>query len=103
MTPEFGAATQLEKIEMLDAAHFIVLNKFEKPRSEDALRDIRKQYRRNHQEFAGQGVSPELRPGYLVGIRVARSVTQSQEYGSYSGPIGFINLSWSLASAVLRG
>jgi methylmalonyl-CoA mutase len=53
MTPEFGAATQLEKIEMLDAAHFIVLNKFEKPRSEDALRDIRKQYRRNHQEFAG--------------------------------------------------
>lgn len=53
MTPEYGAATQLEKIEMLEAATFIVLNKFEKPRSEDALRDIRKQYRRNHQEFAG--------------------------------------------------
>lgn len=53
MTPEYGAATQLEKIEMLEAAHFIVLNKFEKPRSEDALRDIRKQYRRNHNEFAG--------------------------------------------------
>lgn len=53
MTPEYGAATQLEKIEMLEAADFIVLNKFEKPRSEDALRDIRKQYRRNHNEFAG--------------------------------------------------
>ena len=53
MTPEYGAATQLEKIEMLEAAHFIVLNKFEKPRSEDALRDIRKQWRRNHQQFVG--------------------------------------------------
>jgi methylmalonyl-CoA mutase len=53
MTPEYGAATQLEKIEMLEAAHFIVLNKFEKPRSEDALRDIRKQWRRNHNDFAG--------------------------------------------------
>ncbi len=53
MTPEYGAATQLEKIEMLEAADFIVLNKFEKPRSEDALRDIRKQYRRNHNEFQG--------------------------------------------------
>lgn len=53
MTPEYGAATQLEKIEMLEAAQFIVLNKFEKPRSEDALRDIRKQWRRNHQNFAG--------------------------------------------------
>ncbi len=59
MTPEYGAATQLEKIEMLEAAHFIVLNKFEKPRSEDALRDIRKQWRRNHNQFAGHPGSPE--------------------------------------------
>ncbi len=59
MTPEYGAATQLEKIEMLEQADFIVLNKFEKPRSEDALRDIRKQYRRNHQLFAGHPGSPE--------------------------------------------
>ncbi len=51
MTPEFGAQTQLEKIEMLDAADFIVVNKFEKPRGRDALRDVRKQYRRNHQLF----------------------------------------------------
>ena len=46
MTPEYGASTQLEKIEMLGSADFIVLNKFEKPRSEDALRDITKQVRR---------------------------------------------------------
>ena len=46
MTPEYGASSQLEKIEMLSSADFIVLNKFEKPRSEDALRDIKKQVRR---------------------------------------------------------
>lgn len=59
MTPEYGAATQLEKIEMLEVADYIVLNKFEKPRSEDALRDIQKQYRRNHGLFAGHPGSPE--------------------------------------------
>ncbi len=59
MTPEYGAASQLEKIEMLEQADFIVLNKFEKPRSEDALRDIRKQYRRNKNLFAGHPGSPE--------------------------------------------
>ncbi|MCR9203631.1 MAG: methylmalonyl-CoA mutase family protein [Halobacteriovoraceae bacterium] len=58
MTPDYGAATQLEKIEMLESADFIVLNKFEKPRSEDALRDIRKQYRRNKTLFAGHPGSP---------------------------------------------
>jgi methylmalonyl-CoA mutase len=51
MTPEYGAQTQLEKIEMLESADLIILNKFEKARSEDALRDIRKQFRRNHNEF----------------------------------------------------
>ena len=58
MTPEYGAQTQLEKIGMLEVADFIVLNKYEKPRSEDALRDIRKQYRRNHGVFAGHSGSP---------------------------------------------
>ena len=58
MTPEFGAQTQLEKIEMIDSADFIVVNKFEKPRSEDALRDVCKQYRRNHQLFEGHDGSP---------------------------------------------
>ena len=59
MTPEFGAQSQLEKIEMLEQADFIVINKFEKPRSEDALRDVRKQFRRNHKLFANHPGSPE--------------------------------------------
>lgn len=58
MTPEYGASTQLEKIEMLEVADFIAVNKFEKPRSEDALRDVRKQYRRNKQLFAGHPGAP---------------------------------------------
>ena len=48
MTPEYGAATQLEKIDMLDFADFIALNKFDKRGGLDALRDVRKQYKRNH-------------------------------------------------------
>lgn len=59
MTPEYGAQTQLEKIEMLEVADFIVINKFEKPRSEDSLRDVRKQFRRNHKLFANHPGSPE--------------------------------------------
>jgi|AntRauTorckE6833_2_1112554.scaffolds.fasta_scaffold00497_16 methylmalonyl-CoA mutase len=49
MTPDYGAATQLEKIDMLDYADLIALNKFDKQGSQDALRDVRKQYARNHQ------------------------------------------------------
>ncbi|MCA8830093.1 methylmalonyl-CoA mutase family protein [Hymenobacter pini] len=49
MTPEYGAATQLEKIDMLDFADVIALNKFDKRGAQDALRDVRKQYQRNHQ------------------------------------------------------
>ena len=48
MTGDYGAASQLEKIDMLDFADFIALNKFEKRGGEDALRDVRKQWRRNH-------------------------------------------------------
>jgi isobutyryl-CoA mutase len=50
MTAEYGAASQLEKIDMLDFADMVVLNKFEKRGAEDALRDVRKQWRRNHPE-----------------------------------------------------
>ena len=49
MTPEYGAATQLEKIDMLDFADLIALNKFDKRGALDALRDVKKQYQRNHQ------------------------------------------------------
>ncbi|KAA3650567.1 MAG: methylmalonyl-CoA mutase [Bacteroidetes bacterium] len=49
MTPEFGAATQLEKIDMLDFADVIAINKFDKRGALDAIRDVKKQYQRNHQ------------------------------------------------------
>jgi len=55
MTSEYGAASQLEKIDMLDFADFIVLNKSEKRGAEDSLRDVRKQWRRNHPDRARLG------------------------------------------------
>ncbi len=51
MTPDYGAASQLEKIDMLDFADIIALNKFDKRGALDALRDVRKQYKRNHKLF----------------------------------------------------
>jgi methylmalonyl-CoA mutase len=51
MTPEFGAASQLEKIDMLDFADFVAINKFDRKGAQDALRDVRKQFQRNHQAF----------------------------------------------------
>ncbi len=52
MTPEYGAASQLEKINMLDYADIIVINKFDKPGAWDALADVKKQYKRNHLLFS---------------------------------------------------
>ena len=51
MTSEFGAPTQLEKIAMLDFADLVAINKFDHRGAEDALRDVRKQYQRNHRRF----------------------------------------------------
>src|SRR5712692_3853123 len=51
MTPEFGAASQLEKIDMLDFADFVAINKFDRKGGQDALRDVRKQYQRNRKLF----------------------------------------------------
>ncbi|MGI5269509.1 fused isobutyryl-CoA mutase/GTPase IcmF [Nonomuraea sp. CA-218870] len=59
MTPEFGAASQLEKIDMLDFAEAVVINKFERRGAEDALRDVRRQMVRNRAAF---GVSPDDMP-----------------------------------------
>src|SRR5213075_767286 len=61
MTPEFGAASQLEKIDMLDFADFVVINKFDRKGAQDALRDVRKQYQRNRQVFNS---APETLPVY---------------------------------------
>src|SRR6185436_5379358 len=51
MTPEFGAASQLEKIDMLDFADFVAINKFDRKGADDALRDVRKQVQRNREAF----------------------------------------------------
>ncbi|MFZ4564651.1 MAG: cobalamin-dependent protein, partial [Bacteroidales bacterium] len=51
MTPEYGAASQLEKIDMLDFADLVAINKFDKRGALDALRDVKKQYQRNHRSF----------------------------------------------------
>ena len=63
MTPEFGAETQLEKINMIDFADCIVINKFDKPGAEDALRAVRKQYCRSHLDFDAE---PESLPVFGV-------------------------------------
>ena len=52
MTSEYGASSQLEKIDMLDFADLIILNKFDRKSSADALRDIKKQWKRNHNKFS---------------------------------------------------
>ena len=54
MTPEYGAASQLEKINMLDYADLIAINKFDKAGALDALSDVRKQYKRNHGLWAAK-------------------------------------------------
>ncbi|MFM0557725.1 methylmalonyl-CoA mutase family protein, partial [Paraburkholderia sediminicola] len=59
MTPEFGAASQLEKIDMLDFAGFVAINKFDRKGAPDALRDVGKQVQRNRGDFAK---SPEAMP-----------------------------------------
>jgi methylmalonyl-CoA mutase len=61
MTPEFGAASQLEKIDMLDFADFIAINKFDRKGSQDALRDVAKQYQRNRELWNKR---PEEMPVY---------------------------------------
>ncbi|MBI4913660.1 MAG: methylmalonyl-CoA mutase family protein, partial [Acidobacteria bacterium] len=63
MTPEYGAATQLEKIDMLDFADLVILNKGDKRGAEDALRDVRKQFQRGHRLFDS---APESLPVFLT-------------------------------------
>ncbi|MBP6660135.1 MAG: methylmalonyl-CoA mutase family protein, partial [Chitinophagales bacterium] len=61
MTPEFGAASQLEKIDMLDFADVVAINKFDKRGAQDALRDVKKQYQRNKNLW---NVDPDEMPVY---------------------------------------
>jgi methylmalonyl-CoA mutase len=73
MTPEYGAAMQLEKIDMLDYADLVAINKFDRPKALDALRDVRKQYRRCHELF--EGPSDEELPVF------ATIASQFHDYG----------------------
>ncbi|QJD99871.1 methylmalonyl-CoA mutase [Massilia forsythiae] len=61
MTPEFGAASQLEKIDMLDFSDFIAINKFDRKGARDALRDVAKQYQRNRELWS---LEPDRMPVY---------------------------------------
>jgi methylmalonyl-CoA mutase len=67
MTPEFGAASQLEKIDMLDFAEFVAINKFDRKGASDALRDVAKQVQRNKEAWT---VPPEQMP--VFGTMAAR-------------------------------
>jgi methylmalonyl-CoA mutase len=96
MTPEYGAATQLEKIDMLDFADFIALNKFDKKGSLDALRDVKKQYQRNHNRWeenpeempvfgtiASQFNDPGTNNIYLEILNKLNSLTDNQLESSF--------------------
>ena len=85
MTPEYGAATQLEKIDMLDYADIVALNKSDKRGAQDALRDVRKQFARNRMMFA---TDPEKLPVF------ATMASQFNDHGVnllYSELINIIN------------
>ena len=97
MTPEYGAATQLEKIDMLDFADVVALNKFDKRGSLDALRDVKKQVQRNQQSWdkkiddmpvfgtiASQFNDPGTNRLYLHLIQVLNEKTDIQLSSSYS-------------------
>ena len=82
MTPEFGAPSQLEKIDMLDFADFVAINKFDRRGAEDALRDVRKQLQRNRESFAQ---SPEQMPVYGT---IASRFNDDGVTALYQGVIG---------------
>jgi methylmalonyl-CoA mutase len=85
MTPEFGAASQLEKIDMIDYADLIAINKFDKRGSLDAIRDVRKQYQRSRQSWDAQ---PETMPVYGT---IASQFNDAGVNALYSALLGRFN------------
>jgi isobutyryl-CoA mutase len=85
MTSEYGAPTQLEKIDMLDFADIVVLNKYDKKGSEDALRDVRRILRRTHEKF---DTPLESMPVYGT---IAARYNDEGVNGLYSGLLEIIN------------
>ncbi|KAA3615358.1 MAG: methylmalonyl-CoA mutase [Calditrichaeota bacterium] len=99
MTPEYGAATQLEKIDMLDFADLIAINKFDKRGALDALRDVKKQYARNHNlwheeeenlpvygTIASQFNDPGMNQLYAAVTKTLSRKTAAKFESSFSGP-----------------
>ncbi len=100
MTPEYGAPSQLEKIDMLDFADLIAINKFDRRGADDALRDVKKQYRRNRSLFAaadtdlpvyGTIASHFNDPGtseFYEGLMAAIDVKSPRRFVPQSRPVG---------------
>lgn len=84
MTPEFGAQSQLEKIDMLDFADVIAINKFDRKGAQDALRDVRKQVQRNREAFT---VTPDEMPVYGT---VAATFADDGVTGLYQELLGLL-------------
>ena len=101
MTPEYGAATQLEKIDMLDFADVIAINKFDKKGALDALRDVKKQYQRNHDLW---DKSPESMPVFGT---IASQFNDPGTNALYSKIISLINekthANWQTSFTDLNG
>ena len=74
MTSEYGAASQLEKIDMLDFAELVVLNKYDKRGAEDALRDVRKQWKRNRNAFKLTDEDIPVYPTIAVNLTIPESL-----------------------------
>jgi methylmalonyl-CoA mutase len=86
MTAEYGAATQLEKIEMLDLADLVVINKFERRGSEDALRDVRRQWARAH----GHVAEPALMAAFPIFGTIASQFDDHGVNGLFAELLGTI-------------
>ena len=116
MTPEYGAASQLEKIDMLDLASLVVLNKFDRRGGEDALRDVRKQWRRNRVAFtlsddevpvyptiASRFGDPGITRVTTALVRMLASRTGAEEWQVPEGIEGGEPVSWALIPAARIG
>ncbi len=116
MTPEYGAASQLEKIDMLDLASLVVLNKFDRRGGEDALRDVRKQWRRNRVAFtlsddevpvyptiASRFGDPGITRVTTALVRMLASRTGAEEWQVPEGVEGGVPVSWALIPAARIG
>src|SRR5512134_3718450 len=86
MTPEFGAASQLEKIDMLDYADFVAINKFDRRGADDALRDVRKQVQRNREAFR---TAPEDMPVFGTIASRFNDDGVTALYHAVAGKLGF--------------